>query len=88
MLSGIIVVSCDYFYTPGIYAEGYIAFALTFVRSSVRMFVRVFVRSLLSVTFLEGLGSIRAVFGLIFKITLIMSNDSKELVSLKNENIF
>ena len=36
----------------------------------------------------KGLGSIRAVFGLIFKITLIMSNDSKELVSLKNENIF
>ena len=28
------------FYTPGIYAAGYIVFALTFVRSSVRMFVR------------------------------------------------
>ena len=45
------------FYTPGIYAAGYIVFALTFVRSSVRMFVRsfvrVFVRSLLSVTFVE-----------------------------------
>ena len=27
-------------YTPGIYAVGYIVFALTFVRSSVRMFVR------------------------------------------------
>ena len=27
-------------YTPGIYAAGYIVFALTFVRSSVRMFVR------------------------------------------------
>ena len=44
-------------YTPGIYAAGYIVFALTFVRSSVRMFVRsfvrVFVRSLLSVTFVE-----------------------------------
>ena len=44
-------------YTPGIYAVGYIVFALTFVRSSVRMFVRsfvrVFVRSLLSVTFVE-----------------------------------
>ena len=37
---------------------------------------------------LKGLGSIRAIFGLIFKITLIMSNDSKELVSLKNENSF
>ena len=36
-------------YTPGIYAAGYIVFALTFVRSS----VRVFVRSLLSVTFVE-----------------------------------
>ena len=34
---------------PGIYAAGYIVFALTFVRSSVRMFVR----SLLSVTFVE-----------------------------------
>ena len=46
-----------YFYTPGIYAAGYIVFALTFVRSSVRMFVRSFVRvfvlSLLSVTFVE-----------------------------------
>ena len=41
------------YYTPGIYAAGYIVFALTFVRSSVRMFVRVFVRSLLSVTFVE-----------------------------------
>ena len=28
------------YYTPGIYAAGYIVFALTFVRSSVRMFVR------------------------------------------------
>ena len=36
-------------YTPGIYAEGYIVFALTFVRS----YVRAFVRSLLSVTFVE-----------------------------------
>ena len=33
------------FYTPGIYAAGYIVFALTFVRSYVRSFVRVFVRS-------------------------------------------
>ena len=40
-------------YTPGIYAAGYIVFALTFVRSSVRMFVRSCVRSLLSVTFVE-----------------------------------
>ena len=32
-------------YTPGIYAAGYIVFALTFVRSSVHMFVRSFVRS-------------------------------------------
>ena len=40
-------------YTPDIYAEGYIAFALTFVRSYVRSLVRVFVRSLLSVTFVE-----------------------------------
>ena len=42
-----------YNYTPGIYAEGYIVFALTFVRSSVHMFVRSFVCSLLSVTFVE-----------------------------------
>ena len=34
-----------HFYTPGIYAAGYIVFALTFVRSSVRMFVRSLVRS-------------------------------------------
>ena len=32
-------------YTPGIYAAGYIVFALTFVRSSIRMFVRSCVRS-------------------------------------------
>ena len=35
-------------YTPGIYAAGYIVFALTFVRSSVRMFVRSLVRSFVS----------------------------------------
>ena len=33
-----------HFYTPGIYAEGYIVFAFPFVLSSVRMFVRSFVR--------------------------------------------
>ena len=33
------------FYTPGIYAEGYIVFVFPFVRSYVRMFVRSFVRS-------------------------------------------
>ena len=40
-------ISGDYhiYYTPGIYAAGYIVFALTFVRSSVRMFVRSLVRS-------------------------------------------
>ena len=36
-------------YTPHIYAEGYIVFALTFVRS----YVRSFVCSLLSVTFVK-----------------------------------
>ena len=34
----------DSHYTPGIYAEGYIAFALTFVRSFVRSCVPSFVR--------------------------------------------
>ena len=34
------------YYTPGIYADGYIVFAFPFVRSSVRMFVRSLVRSL------------------------------------------
>ena len=38
-------VTHKFFYTPGIYAAGYIVFALTFVRSSVRMFVRSLVRS-------------------------------------------
>ena len=37
------------YYTPGIYAAGYIVFALTFVRSSVRMFVRSFVSSFVGV---------------------------------------
>ena len=31
------------YYTPGIYADGYIVFAFPFVRSSVRMFVSSFV---------------------------------------------
>ena len=34
------------YYTPGIYAEGYIVFAFPFVLSSVRMFVRSFVRGI------------------------------------------
>ena len=34
-----------HYYTPGIYAEGYIVFVFPFVRSYVRMFVRSFVRS-------------------------------------------
>ena len=33
------------YYTPGIYADGYIVFAFPLVRSSVRMFVSSFVRS-------------------------------------------
>ena len=33
-----------YYYTPGIYADGYIVFAFPFVCSSVRMFVRSLVR--------------------------------------------
>ena len=60
MVKGIITINAfdiwNCFYTPGIYAAGYIVFALTFVRSYVRSFVssfRVFVRSLLSVTFVE-----------------------------------
>ena len=36
------------YYTPGIYADGYIVFAFPFVRSSVRMFVSSFVRSFVS----------------------------------------
>ena len=62
-IMGFMVLLCyylcdmEYFYTPGIYAAGYIVFALTFVcsyvRSLVHSFVRVFVRSLLSVTFVE-----------------------------------
>ena len=40
-------VKLDY-YTPGIYADGYIVFAFPFVRSSVRMFVSSFVRSFVS----------------------------------------
>ena len=31
------------YYTPGIYADGYIVFAFPFVRSSIRMFVCSFV---------------------------------------------
>ena len=32
-----------HYYTPGIYAEGYIVFVFPFVRSYVRLFVRTFV---------------------------------------------
>ena len=32
-----------YYYTPGIYVEGYLVFVFPFVRSYVRMFVRSFV---------------------------------------------
>ena len=39
------------YYTPGIYAEGYIVFAFPFVRSYVRSLVRFFVRN--SGTFVE-----------------------------------
>ena len=39
------------YYTPGIYAKGYIVFVFPFVRSSVCKFVRSFVRT--SVTFVE-----------------------------------
>ena len=41
----------DYYYTPGIYAEGYIVFVFPFVRSYVRMFVRSFVRSFVRTSF-------------------------------------
>ena len=34
---------CLYFYTPGIYADGYIVFVFPFVRLYVRSFVRSFV---------------------------------------------
>ena len=40
-----------YYYTPGIYAEGYIVFVFPFVRSYVRMFVRSFVRSFVRTSF-------------------------------------
>ena len=50
-----IQVSLVYYYTPGIYADGYIVFAFPFVRSyvrsSVRSLVRFFVRN--SGTFVE-----------------------------------
>ena len=48
-------------YTPGIYAEGYMVFALTFVRSYVRSCVRSFVRSF--VTFRNGRRIYLKVFG-------------------------
>ena len=37
------ILNVIYYYTPGIYADGYIVFAFPFVRSSVRMFVSSFV---------------------------------------------
>ena len=47
-ISSIYLHSRNSYYTPGIYAEGYIVFAFPFVRSYVRMFVRSFVRSFVS----------------------------------------
>ena len=43
--ASLVGVTLRHNYTPGIYAAGYIVFALTFVRSSVRMLVRSFVCS-------------------------------------------
>ena len=34
-----------YYYTPGIYAEGYIVFVIPFVRSPIRMYVNSFIHS-------------------------------------------
>ena len=44
------------FYTPGIYAEGYIVFVFPFVRSYVCMFVRSFVRWFVRSYFLPSRG--------------------------------
>ena len=47
-LSGLLHFSCmtvGFYYTPGIYAEGYIVFVFPFVRSYVRSFVCSFVRT-------------------------------------------
>ena len=44
------------YYTPGIYAEGYIVFVFPFVRSYVRMFVRSFVCSFVRSYFLPSRG--------------------------------
>ena len=40
----VLFADLKYYYTPGIYAEGYIVFVFPFVRSYVRMFVCSFVR--------------------------------------------
>ena len=45
MWCSVIYRYASYYYTPGIYAAGYIVFALTFVRSYVPSFVRSCVRS-------------------------------------------
>ena len=44
------------YYTPGIYAEGYIVFVFPFVRSYVRSFVCLFVRSFVRSYFLPSRG--------------------------------
>ena len=46
-----VLMYLGHFYTPGIYADGYIVFAFPFVRWYVRFFVRFFVRN--SGTFVE-----------------------------------
>ena len=65
---GIYAAGYIVFYTPGIYAAGYIVFALTFVRSSVHMFVRSLVRSCVRsfVTFRHVRRIYLKVFGLSF----------------------
>ena len=57
------------YYTPGIYADGYIVFAFPFVRSSVRMFVCSFVRSLVRSLF----RNVRGIYVKVFvKVSLLV----------------
>ena len=68
----------DLYYTPGIYAEGYIVFVFPFVCSSVRMFVRSFVRSY----FLPSRGIFLQVLRLSFSSGVYLSNYLSESIHI------
>ena len=84
-LRWVAVAECRQFtdyYTPGIYAEGYIVFVFPFVRSYVRMFVRSFVCSFVRSYFLPSRGICVKVLRQSFSSGVYLSNYSSESIHI------